>query len=154
MATAAELQITEISITNLTTTNSLKASVDIQFNGLITVKGFKIFESAKGAFLGMPSRKAGDNWEDTITFADENTKRLISDAVIKQWGGTPNKSAGRASAFTPAQTAQLAAAKTGAPAKKPFGKAKAPEAAPATDDMPDYATALMASGEEATIFDD
>ena len=154
MSTSADLQITKISINNLNTTNSLKASVDIEFNGLLTIKGFKIFDGSKGMFLGMPSRKAGDNWEDIAVFSNSDVQRLVSDAVIKQYGGTPSKSAGRSSAFTPQQAAQLAAAKTGgaAPVKKTFGKPKGASATELDDnDMPDYASTIM---NQETIFDD
>ena len=78
----------------------LIAFYDVKFTGYtkhfdMTIKGFKLVEGVNGKFVGMPSQKnSDDEYHDTV-YADEETRKQLNDAAIKEYekedAGIPEK---------------------------------------------------------------
>jgi len=66
---------------------ALKAFCDVNINGKIQIKGFKVFEGKEGGelFLGLPS-ELGKNgkWFQTVTMADD-VKNELSQLVLEAY---------------------------------------------------------------------
>jgi DNA-binding cell septation regulator SpoVG len=63
---------------------SIKAVVSMTWYGLV-VRGFRIVEGAKGLFLGMPSRKRGEEWEDVCFFVDPSAREEVTNKVLEEY---------------------------------------------------------------------
>ena len=65
---------------------SVKATCKVRL-GSVLITGVKIIVPtlASKAFVAMPSRKAGDNWESIVTVFDPVLQTRISDTVIAAW---------------------------------------------------------------------
>lgn len=51
------IQITSFKGIKLLNAGKLRAFVDVEFNGALVVKGFKVIEGSKGMFVANPARK-------------------------------------------------------------------------------------------------
>ncbi len=63
---------------------SMKAIVSFLWNGLV-VRGMKLIEKDGSMFMGMPSRKKGEEWEDVCFFIDTELKKQITEKVIAEY---------------------------------------------------------------------
>jgi len=58
------------------------ATVNLSFGIAVTVN---VINGNKGIFIGMPSRKSGDNWEEVVRFTEKSDFFVVSNAVKKAW---------------------------------------------------------------------
>ena len=63
----------------------LKAYASIRIYGRFCVTGFRVYEDEKGLFVMNPSRKSGDNYQDTFFALSKKDRILVQDAVIKAY---------------------------------------------------------------------
>ena len=66
-------------------------TAEITLSNGITIHGVKVIQGQKGAFVGMPSRKVGENWEDIITFRDKETAEAFKEPILKAYFGDQKK---------------------------------------------------------------
>lgn len=79
-----EIEITDVRLVEYG--NNIKAFVDVKFNDLLLVRGFKIFNGKKGVFVGMPNKAGIDGrWHDIVSATDEKFKREIEDAILEAY---------------------------------------------------------------------
>lgn len=86
------MKVTKVYFHEVSTSNSLLAFANVEFDGEITCKGFKIFNGKNGLFAKVPQEKNGDAWYDTIRFSDEkyyqegnSETHPILTAIIDRW---------------------------------------------------------------------
>ena len=63
--------------------SKLKAYASIRIYERFCATGFRVYEDEKGLFVMSPSRKVGDNYQDTFFALNKKDRKLIQDAVIK-----------------------------------------------------------------------
>ncbi len=64
-------EISAVQVYPLTGFNNLKAMASVNFRGVI-LRGLRLMEKDDAFYLGMPSRKRGERWED---MPDPKSKR-------------------------------------------------------------------------------
>lgn len=63
----------------------------------LRINGIKVINGAKGLFVGMPSTKRNDKWEDLFYFVDKDSRESFNAAVLeayevkKNGGGEPRR---------------------------------------------------------------
>jgi stage V sporulation protein G len=63
--------------------SSLKAFVDVIFNGQLLIKGVRVIEGKNGLFAGMPKSQGKDGkWYETVRILDEELKQELQDTVL------------------------------------------------------------------------
>jgi len=86
--------------------SSLKAFANVEFNGILEVKNWKIFEGRNGVFAKVPQEGNGKDWFDTVRWADksfygENAKtHPILNELVDKWKAYK----GKAKSSAPAQS--------------------------------------------------
>ena len=80
------MKITNVKIKTTDANSKLKAFADITFDEQMTFKGFKIFDGAKGLFLGKPSRQGKDGkYYDDIWYEDEDFGKTVEAAALEAY---------------------------------------------------------------------
>ena len=62
----------------------IRAFFDLQTSDGFTIKGFKLVEGINGLFVGFPSQKKDDEYNDTV-FADKELRQQTNDLAIKYY---------------------------------------------------------------------
>lgn len=70
------LKVTKIEVRKFEK-DSLKAFVNITFNGELTIDGFKLMDGENGLWLASPSVKRKDGWSNVIRLTKELQKDLV-----------------------------------------------------------------------------
>ncbi len=65
--------------------SKLKAYASIRIYDRFCATGFRVYEDEKGLFVMSPSRKVGDNYQDTFFSLNKKDRALIQNAVIKAY---------------------------------------------------------------------
>ena len=65
--------------------SKLKAYASIRIYDRFCATGFRVYEDEKGLFVMPPSRKVGDNYQDTFFALNKKDREKIKDAVIKAY---------------------------------------------------------------------
>lgn len=65
--------------------SKLKAYASIRIYERFCATGFRVYEDEKGLFVMCPSRKVGDNYQDTFFALSKKDRALIQNAVIKAY---------------------------------------------------------------------
>ncbi|MBR6509694.1 MAG: SpoVG family protein [Clostridia bacterium] len=65
--------------------SKLKAYASIRIYDRFCATGFRVYEDEKGLFVMCPSRKVGDNYQDTFFALNKKDREKIKDAVIKAY---------------------------------------------------------------------
>ena len=65
--------------------SKLKAYASIRIYDRFCATGFRVYEDEKGLFVMSPSRKVGDNYQDTFFALNKKDRALIQNAVIKAY---------------------------------------------------------------------
>ncbi len=65
--------------------SKLKAYASIRIYERFCATGFRVYEDEKGLFVMCPSRKVGDNYQDTFFALNKKDRALIQNAVIKAY---------------------------------------------------------------------
>ena len=65
--------------------SKLKAYASIRIYDRFCATGFRVYEDGKGLFVMCPSRKVGDNYQDTFFALNKKDRALIQNAVIKAY---------------------------------------------------------------------
>ena len=67
--------------------SSMRAYVDVIFNNLILIKGFRVLISKTGVlFVGFPSQKCKDGqFRDTVEFKSEELKSEVRSAILEAY---------------------------------------------------------------------
>lgn len=65
--------------------SKLKAYASIRIYDRFCATGFRVYEDEKGLFVMCPSRKVGDNYQDTFFALNKKDRALIQNAVIKAY---------------------------------------------------------------------
>ena len=65
--------------------SKLKAYASIRIYDRFCATGFRVYEDEKGLFVMPPSRKVGDNYQDTFFALNKKDRALIQNAVIKAY---------------------------------------------------------------------
>ena len=73
-----------VSLTNYPD-SKLKAYASIRIYDRFCATGFRVYEDEKGLFVMCPSRKVGDNYQDTFFALNKKDRALIQNAVIKAY---------------------------------------------------------------------
>jgi len=96
------LEITEVNFNKLNGNSNLLAFADVTFNGVMTIKGFKVFKykSGNGKFATAPSetykkRDGSTGYEDTVKFPPELREEgnPLMDAIVKWYDDTADEPA-------------------------------------------------------------
>lgn len=84
---ANELMITEISEPRYKEDGNLRAFVDVTFNEVLTVYGYRVLEGENGYFVGAPSimRKRDKKWMPVVRLTDTAFNKKFQDAVLKKY---------------------------------------------------------------------
>ena len=82
------LKVTKIHITKYEQ-DSMRAFVNLTFNGELTIDGFKLMDGEKGHWLAPPSRKTKDGWSNIIKLSKQLKEDLI-DQVMDEYEKTPD----------------------------------------------------------------
>lgn len=101
------LKVTRVFFKEVGGSSSLKAFADVQFNGCMTIRGFKVFESRYGPFVKEPSEayeKDGETkYSSRIGFPDDwygkDNTNPVFDSILEEWtahSGTGAKSSSTA----------------------------------------------------------
>ena len=71
----------------LAATGTFKAYADVSFNGVMTIKGFKVVEGRNGLFIGCPSTKGkGDGkYFDIIHFTDDEVRNQLTAVILEAY---------------------------------------------------------------------
>ena len=81
---------------------ALKAWAAVEFNGCLTIEGFKIFTKGNRTWANVPSDKKGDDYFDKVRFPKtwygKDVENPVLDAVVDAWNnrGTSPTSSGAA----------------------------------------------------------
>ena len=65
--------------------SKLKAYASIRIYDRFCATGFRVYEDGKGLFVMPPSRKVGDNYQDTFFALNKKDRALIQNGVIKAY---------------------------------------------------------------------
>lgn len=65
--------------------SKLKAYASIRIYDRFCATGFRVYEDEKGLFVMCPSRKVGDNYQDTFFALNKKDREKIKDAVLKAY---------------------------------------------------------------------
>jgi DNA-binding cell septation regulator SpoVG len=76
--------ISSVMVYPLSGFNNLKAMASLNYRGVI-LRGLKLMEKDDSLWLGMPSRKRGERWEDIYFFPDADMRRKILDAIAEKY---------------------------------------------------------------------
>jgi len=71
------LEVTKIEVRKFEK-DSLKAFVNITFNGELTIDGFKLMDGENGLWLASPSVKRKDSWSNVVRLTKELQKDLVA----------------------------------------------------------------------------
>ena len=78
------MQITDVRIKKITNSNYIKAVASITFDDEFVVHDIKIIKGEKGLFMGMPSRKVGEDYFHDIAHPiNANTRAKIQNAIFE-----------------------------------------------------------------------
>lgn len=79
------LNITDVRIAKLESEKNLKAVAAITIDGVFVVHDIKIFDGEKGMFIAFPSHKVNGEFKDIAHPLNTETRKTISNAVIKAY---------------------------------------------------------------------
>ena len=65
--------------------SKLKAYASIRIYDRFCATGFRVYEDEKGLFVMCPSRKVGDNYQDTFFALNKKDRAKINEAVLKAY---------------------------------------------------------------------
>jgi DNA-binding cell septation regulator SpoVG len=65
--------------------SKLKAYASIRIYDRFCATGFRVYEDEKGLFVMCPSRKVGDNYQDTFFALNKKDREKIKDAVLNAY---------------------------------------------------------------------
>ena len=67
--------------------SSMRTYVDVMFNDVILIKGFRVFTSKTGRlFVGFPSQKVKDGqYRDTVEFKSKELKSEVRSAILEAY---------------------------------------------------------------------
>ena len=65
--------------------SKLKAYASIRIYDRFCATGFRVYEDEKGIFVMCPSRKVGDNYQDTFFALNKKDREKVKDAVLKAY---------------------------------------------------------------------
>lgn len=65
--------------------SKLKAYASIRIYDRFCATGFRVYEDEKGLFVMPPSRKVGDNYQDTFFALNKKDRAKINEAVLKAY---------------------------------------------------------------------
>lgn len=106
------MHITEVNVTPINNEKKLKGFASIVFDNCFVVSDIKIIETARSAFLSMPSKKASNGkFRDVAHPLNAETRKMIEDRVFEEYEtvtGRPLKRDGEEGPLTeeiPAETA-------------------------------------------------
>lgn len=66
----------------ITKPGSLKAVADVCIGGAFVAKGLRVIEGENGTFVAMPSRNAGDKYEDTFFPVTKEAREQLYKSVL------------------------------------------------------------------------
>ena len=80
------MQITEVNVTPINNEKKLKGFASIVFDNCFIISDIKIIETAKAAFLSMPSKKAANGkFRDVAHPLNGETRQMIEDRVFEEY---------------------------------------------------------------------
>lgn len=80
------IEITEVIIRKITSTNKVKAIVTIVINNCFAINDIKLVESQNGFFIVMPSRKTPNGeFKDIAHPINADTRENIQNAILKKY---------------------------------------------------------------------
>ena len=65
--------------------SKLKAYASISIYGRFCATGFRVYEDEKGIFVMCPSRKLGDNYQDTFFALNKKDREKIKEAILEAY---------------------------------------------------------------------
>lgn len=65
--------------------SKLKAYASIRIYDRFCATGFRVYEDEKGLFVMCPSRKVGENYQDTFFALNKKDREKIKEAVLKAY---------------------------------------------------------------------
>lgn len=75
-------------LAKLESESKVKAFCDLSFGDLFLVKGFRIVEGEKGAFVGMPQQQSKQGkWFDVFTPATKEIRAYLTEVVLEAYQG-------------------------------------------------------------------
>ncbi|HAB66519.1 MAG TPA: transcriptional regulator [Firmicutes bacterium] len=80
------MEITEVRIKKLESTNRVKGIASITINNCFVVNDIKILESQNELFIGMPSRRTPNGeFKDIAHPINAETRKVIQNAILKEY---------------------------------------------------------------------
>ncbi len=77
-------EISSVFVQPLVGFGNMKAMASMNYRGVI-LRGLKLIEKDDTFWLGMPSRKKGERWEDYFFFPDCDTRKRVLDSIVKKY---------------------------------------------------------------------
>jgi DNA-binding cell septation regulator SpoVG len=79
------ISVDVVDIRKMTGSGKLKAVADVKFGGVLTAKGFCVFEGKEGPFVSMPSKPSKEGkWFDMLE-AESELKNEIQSKVLESY---------------------------------------------------------------------
>lgn len=80
------IEITEVRIKKLESTNRVKGIASITINNCFVVNDIKILENQNELFIGMPSRRTPNGeFKDIAHPINVETRKVIQNAILKEY---------------------------------------------------------------------
>lgn len=80
------IEITEVRIKKLESTNRVKGIASITINNCFVVNDIKILENQNELFIGMPSRRTPNGeFKDIAHPINAETRKVIQNAILKEY---------------------------------------------------------------------
>jgi stage V sporulation protein G len=81
------MQLTEVKVYPVTDDEKLKGYATIVFDGCFVVRDLKVINGNSGLFVAMPSKKKKDGtYRDTAHPLNNETRQMIEEAVLREYG--------------------------------------------------------------------
>ncbi len=102
------MQITEVNVTPINNEKKLKGFASIVFDNCFIVSDIKIIETARGAFLSMPSKKAANGkFRDVAHPLNGETRKMIEERVFETYENVTGRRLGTDFATQNVETEEL-----------------------------------------------
>lgn len=80
-----EMKITDVRVVLLKKDGPIKAFAELTFNEVLKIPSFKVMKTNGDLWIGLPSKKIQDKWENTIFFADIPKNAKLESSPLYQY---------------------------------------------------------------------
>lgn len=84
------MKITDIKVFPVKENKSTKATVSFTVENKIVFTNFRLMDGSNGLWLGNPSMKKGEKWQDIIYITDKEFRQELLNKVIEKYNEVAN----------------------------------------------------------------